>query len=50
MLKKDGLCIFVPCNLLLFTMPLLICSLATLKNFLIFLKTSVFAFSIICRP
>lgn len=50
MLKKDGLCICVPCNLLLFTMPLLICSLATLKNFLIFLKTSVFAFSIICRP
>lgn len=49
MLKKDVFYIFVPCNLLVFTMPLLICSLATLKNFLIFLKTSVFAFNIICR-
>lgn len=47
MLKKGVLCIFIPPNLLVFTVPLLICSLTTLKNFLIFLKTSVFAFSII---
>lgn len=33
----------------MFTVPLLICYLAALKNFLIFLKTWVFADSITCR-